>query len=335
VAVVLSAYDLLVRADAIGSDTSAFAASVPNRTFCTDGRLARVSFMTEADRNHFLSIARLTLGSFARADKRQESVDADWIEVGRHAGVVAAWLRGAPRDPLVVPVSWTPTEFEFGTWEDMKEHLEFLGVEGNVDVYLDKRTGKKLYTGRTRPSLPPQELARLEALRREGGGLVQPFLLRKDLGFFEKRRLKKGMALLEQVLAAIPDQWSACWLLGMSHRALAENDRALDHFRRAYTLNPEHPDVGREYAGQCFYVGAAEEGVRISREIHVRFPNDVGLQSNLALALLIGGDLAEAQAVAEAAHMRDRADPITMHLLNLIREVRAGRKPRPTRMPGT
>lgn len=81
-------------------------------------------------------------------------------------------------------------------------------------------------------------------------------------------------------------------------------------------------------------VGAAEEGVRISREVHARFPDDIGLRSNLALALLIGGDLAEAEAVAGTAHQHDPADAITKNLLDYIRDVRAGRKRRPTRLPG-
>ncbi len=333
-AVVLSAYDLIVRVEAAGAEARAFAARAPNQTFCTDGRIARVSFMTEADRNHFLATAGLPPGTFARTDKRTMSADADWIEVGRHAGVVAAWLRGAPRDPLVVPATWTPAEIEFGTWEEMKEHLEFLGVENNVEVYLDKRTGKKVYTGRTRPSLPDAELARLESVRREGGDIVLSLHQKKGLGFFERRRLKKGMAMLDAVLAALPDHWPACWLLGVGHRALAAHEQALELFRRAYAIHPENPDVGREYAAQCFMCGATKEGVRISREVHARFPDDVGLQSNLGLALLIGGDLAEAEAVATAAQQRDPSDPITTNLVNYIRDVRAGKKPRPARMPG-
>jgi hypothetical protein len=334
VAVVLSAYDLIVRVDAVGEGMRGFVESVPNGTFCSDGSIACVSFMTEADRAHFVSTSQLLPGTFARADKRTCSADVDWLEAGHHAGVDAVWLRGAPREPLVVPVTWTPGDLEFGTWDEIKQHLEYLGTEGNVEAYLDRRTGKRVYTGRTRPQLPPEQAARLEALRREGSGLVSPLLFKKSLGFFEKRRLKKGIALLGQVIEALPESWSARWALGMSLRALHDHPQALEQLRRAYTINPDHRDVGREYAGQCFIIGLADEGVRISRELHARFPDDVGLHSNLALALLIGGDLGEALAVAEAAHQREPADPITKNLVDYIRDVRAARKPRPTRMPG-
>ncbi|MEZ4399245.1 MAG: tetratricopeptide repeat protein [Kofleriaceae bacterium] len=332
-AVVLSAFDLLVRVGALDRGVAAFAAAAPNRTFCTDGHLARLSFMTEADRDYFLATAGLPPGAYGRADRGSPGADVDWIEVGRHGGVLAAWLRDAPRDPLVVPLSWTPTEFEFAS-ADALEHLEFLGLEDQVEVYLDRRTGKKLYTGRTRPTLPPEARARVEALLREGEDLVRPLLFKRPLGFFARRRLKRGMAALAQVIEVMPDAWPARWLLGMSHRALGQHARALEMFRAAYAICPEQPDVGREYAGQCFFCGAADEGVRISREVHARFPDDVGLQSNLALALLIGGDLAEAEATVQAALQREPGDRITRNLLALIQDVRAGLRPRPTRLPG-
>ena len=106
------------------------------------------------------------------------------------------------------------------------------------------------------------------------------------------------------------------------------------HLRQAYTLCPELADVGREYAGQCFIVGLADEGLEVSRALHARFPDDVALHSNLALALLLGGDLGEAQAVAEAAQRREPGDAVTRNLVGYIRDVRAGNRARPTRMPG-
>jgi hypothetical protein len=74
--------------------------------------------------------------------------------------------------------------------------------------------------------------------------------------------------------------------------------------------------------------------VRISRELHARFPDDVGLQSNLALALLIAGDVDEALVVGQAALAREPSDAVTRALVGLIDRVKAGTAPRPTRMPG-
>jgi tetratricopeptide (TPR) repeat protein len=290
--------------------------------------------MTEADRAHFLATARLPPGSYAHADKRTLTADAAWIEIGRHAGVDAAWLRGAPRDPLVVPVTWSPDELAFGTAEELQRDYEYVGTEGNVEVYRHKRTGQKVYTGRTRPALSPEDVARLDALRDEANKLLKPLLFKRQHGFFERRRLNKGIALLEQVTATVPDHGVSRWSLGLALRALGDQARALDELRLAYALCPALPDVGREYAGQCFIVGLAEDGLEVSRALTARFPEDVGLQSNLALALLLGGDLAEAQAVAEAAQRREPDDAITRNLVHFIRDVRAGTRARPTRLPG-
>jgi Flp pilus assembly protein TadD len=124
------------------------------------------------------------------------------------------------------------------------------------------------------------------------------------------------------------------WTLGMSLRALGEEEAALPRLRHAYELNPGQPDVGREYAAQSMRLGRAEEGVRISREVHARFPEDASLQANLALVLLISGAVEEALSVGQAALARDPADGITRGLVEYIGKVKAGRVPRPTRMPG-
>jgi hypothetical protein len=61
---------------------------------------------------------------------------------------------------------------------------------------------------------------------------------------------------------------------------------------------------------------------------------DVGLQSNLALALLIAGVVDEALSVGQAALAREPDDRSTRALVDLIGKVKAGLAPRPTRMPG-
>jgi tetratricopeptide (TPR) repeat protein len=103
----------------------------------------------------------------------------------------------------------------------------------------DKRSGKLLYTGRTGPSLDDAQAARFAALRDEASKLVTPFAdgQKRDLGFFEKRRLKSGISKLRDALALLPDDWSTHWTLGMSLRALQQHEDALDHFRRAYATN--------------------------------------------------------------------------------------------------
>jgi hypothetical protein len=188
VALIVSAFDLVAKVDAVRGGAQAFARVAQNRTFCTDTLLVRVSFMNASDREHFAAkVHALCEGPLARVDKHSKSSDVEWLGVGRYAGVEAVWLRDEPRGPLVVPVAWTPGALTFTRREEAEEHLEYLGAEGNVEVYRDRRTGEKLYTGRTRPPLPPAEVGRLDALQKEATGLVSPLVLGgpRSLGFFE------------------------------------------------------------------------------------------------------------------------------------------------------
>lgn len=59
----------------------------------------------------------------------------------------------------------------------------------------------------------------------------------------------------------------------------------------------------------------------------------MGLISNYALALLIAGNVAEAEATVERSHKLDPDDQITQHLAHFIVSVRTGRAARPDRWP--
>ena len=59
---------------------------------------------------------------------------------------------------------------------------------------------------------------------------------------------------------------------------------------------------------------------------------DAGLQSNLALAMLIAGNVAGAEKVASAALARDPNDKLTASVLEQVREVLSGKKVRRTKI---
>ncbi|MBL8612035.1 MAG: tetratricopeptide repeat protein [Myxococcales bacterium] len=332
-AVIVTAFDVVVRVSALANGAEAFGRSVGNQTFCTDGRIARVSFMNATDRDDFvLGLARLSPDDVAQIDRHAPERTPPWLGRGRHAGVEAVWLASDPaRDPLVVPLAWQPRELELESWDSVREHLEYLGSEGNVEVYLDKRTGRKVYTGRIRQPVSPAAEARVAAIKAEAAALLGPLLGKRSLGFFERRKLAKAAELYGQVLTVVPGDWSSAWSLGMCHRTLGDEGPALDAFRRAYAHNPGHPDVGRELAGQLMRLEQGDEAIRVSRELCARFPEELTLLANCALAHLLFGDLGEAAALAERAQALDPSDRVTASLRGMIERVRAGaaRRPRP------
>jgi len=344
-AVVLEAFDVVLLVEAIERNYPgglvAFRDAAPNGSFCSDGDVCRLSFMNELDRAQFvlrLEPVGLTTRDGIALVRADEDFENEHLRCGRYASVRAAWKIGGALDPLVVPLGYRPDSVFFQLPDDVAEHLEYVGRRGGVETYRDRRTGRELYVGRTEPELDPEVAERMEDLRREGVALLQPFLgtggPRPKPGFFQKRKIRKGIALLDQVLATVPNHASSLWIIGMALRTLREHEQALEYLRRAHIASPTQPDMGREYAGQCMILGQGEEAVRVSKEIAKRHPEDVSLLSNLGLAHLIAGEVDEALRVATEAHDRDPNDPITKNLVGFIRDVKAGKRERPKTLPG-
>ncbi len=109
-------------------------------------------------------------------------------------------------------MNWSPAQLTFATWEEMKEHPEYVGVEANVEVHIDKRTGKKLYTGRTRSTLSPAREEEVARLRSESAALLEP------LTFSTACQLNRvSGAATDDVLDALV----ACWTARRIHAGTA------------------------------------------------------------------------------------------------------------------
>jgi hypothetical protein len=187
-AVLAEALSVIVRTASIsekfaGGD-EAFIRMIPNQTFCTDGDLYRVGFMTPDDVAEFVGdLARggLTyLGIDGRAmdlvvvDMYQGILEeTSWLEFARfpwgdHGGEVSAvWMVDpddvgisgmcTPRNSSIhFPADWdyekslsNSRNGNFIANEDIDDRLRYLGHEEGLDVYEDRETGKRVYVGRT------------------------------------------------------------------------------------------------------------------------------------------------------------------------------------------
>jgi hypothetical protein len=164
--VLVDAITVVIRCDAIEraipGGVPAFAESVPNRTFRTDGRLAAVAFMTHDDAEIYLgSLEPLGL----RLADHGKSCDmvvidmpygpmlpCDWIDLGIDPdGTRFAWLRGTEPGTLAAPTWWRPGGL---VRTDMfPDHLE-VDPETGHRFFVDG-TGAKHYLGEVfRPGDP-------------------------------------------------------------------------------------------------------------------------------------------------------------------------------------
>jgi len=143
----------------------------PNRTLCNDDHLVRIGFMVPFDVGNY--IGRLEKMGFqflldgsardiAVVDQHQGlTTPCDWLEViyfdidnDPNQRVVAAHLIGEDPDPMSVPERWALDQSismkkGYVPNKEFHKQLKFLRRDPSVSVYLDKKTGKEVYIGRT------------------------------------------------------------------------------------------------------------------------------------------------------------------------------------------
>jgi hypothetical protein len=347
VAVVLDGWAVVARRRVVEATLPGGFASwfeiAPNRMACADRDLCVIPFMVHEDATAFV-VKLESMGLQSERDGAYRDVavvgtngawehSCVWLQVGRYAGVGAVWMDGADPEPLVVPVMWRPNSIINLSAEETAKRLKFLRREGGVEVYLDTETGEEMYRGRTSP--PDQLDPDLEARFRAAVEAVNPLLTfdgrPRQLGWFERRRLAKGIRELEALASG--ERWRVWWFLGMARRAASDLAGAFDAFERAYVANPAHADVSREFGAQCLALGRGDQAVAVSERNCSLHPGDAGLRANLALACMIADDLARAKKEVTRALEMDPTDKITGMLAAMIDDVIAGKRPRMTKYP--
>lgn len=190
-AVLCEAYSVIVRLQSVdryfpgGQD--AFTRLVTHSTFCSDGALARIGFMTPDDIEEFIDALEThnlqfgphgddeRVGIHGRPERdivvvsqlHGPTTPCAWIDCFRMQISANGWVVGArlvthgvPQvDPdggvdLHTPEGWSydrsiSASMQFVSFEDMPGRMKFLRAEDGLDVYLDTETGKEMFVGRS------------------------------------------------------------------------------------------------------------------------------------------------------------------------------------------
>jgi Tfp pilus assembly protein PilF len=172
-----------------------------------------------------------------------------------------------------------------------------------------------------------------DTLYKRGIDLIDPYMKLADRGIARSEdrdvHLRAGIACLDRVLALAPKNWSAFWVRGKALQTLGEHVRSANSFASAYKIQPDNPDVGREYVLELLETKAFPEAVNVSSKLSGDNPTNAGLLANLALALLLNHELQRAAKAIEAALALDPNDPVTKALKHRIEEVASGRRKQP------
>jgi tetratricopeptide (TPR) repeat protein len=311
--------------------------NVPNNTALADDDIWRCSFMEQTDALDFIrSLEKLDLNGSRGPDSDIVLVNefdcsvnpyCEWLVTARWEKAVIAWRTGTHPEKIVAREGWDPkagSGLHFADRNSM-DNLEFLRLDGNVEVYRNKETGKEVYVGRT--SLP------LEAMFKTAGRIINQHLVtagEKPVSGDDAKQVREAVEVLEKVIAAAPNSWNALWLHGKGNLALGRHEIAYQSFRRAYELEKNVEAVPRELAGVCLQLCKFDEAAQVAEQAVALEPKDAGLIGNLALAYLLAGRLEEAKRSISAAIKIDRNDRINSSLLQIIQDVDDGRRPQPT-----
>jgi tetratricopeptide (TPR) repeat protein len=335
-AVTIEGYSVVVPQDRIRPLLEQKAVEIPNRTALGDPDVWRCCFMDESDAMNFIrSLEKLGLNASQGPDPDVVLVSefdcsihpyCEWLLTARWEKAVIAWKAGTRPESVFAKEGWDPKTGSGLSFADSssQQHLEFLRLEGNIEVYLNKKTGKEMYVGRT--SAPA------EALFKTASQVVLKYLVtagERPLTGKAANEVATAVEMLEKVTAAAPDFWNAHWFLGKGQLALGNLERAYRSFRRAFDLERNVETVPRELAGVCLELRRFNEAISVAEQAVAIAPKNAGLIGNLALAYLLAGRIQEAQKSISAAIKIDQEDTINKHLRQVITEVAEGRRPQP------
>jgi hypothetical protein len=138
-----------------------FARDCPNATFCTDGRISRVAFMSARDTGFFLQLLRAcgldyrpegAAGGVIVVDQNTGPAQpCVWLEFGHNeAGIALAWHAGHRPGKPVVPYGWDHERIDalqYAPGTPFPRRLRYLRTEDSQDWFQDRRTGELLCIG--------------------------------------------------------------------------------------------------------------------------------------------------------------------------------------------
>ena len=162
-AVPIEGYTVVVKRARIQHLLDAESFPIPNSKALADDELWICSFMAEADAERFLEeLQGLELNVSSGADPDAVIADeftrevhpyCEWLTLAPWDKAVIAWLAGTEPRTVVAREGWNPQVGSGLTRYDARDdELEFVRMEGGVEVFRNKRTGKELYVGRTENS---------------------------------------------------------------------------------------------------------------------------------------------------------------------------------------
>jgi hypothetical protein len=316
----------------------------PNRTFCTDGRICRVGFMSADDiREYITGLGRLgfappSSGGSAEIAWINSHVGfmflCDWLQLGEvNVGdkkTQVAWLDGADPGPMIAPPGWKPGEIYFAPWQDL-DRFEYLRTEETLEVYRDKITGELTYLGRTQRDSQPSHSGESAVQGRMKSIFEELTLLGAFAGAVSSTDEAKARACFERSRQLVNDTQASLpgplMFQGVAARLLQRWDDAASLFQRVNELLPQQVDGWLELTWALAALRRFEEAEHAARTAIALAPNHVSALSNLAAVLLQRDRFEEACSAAGKVLEVNPADAIAQNILATAKRKAAKKRP--------
>ncbi len=335
-AVPIEGFSVVAQFDRIQALLDGGLVEIPNGTALSDTHIWRCSFMAAADAEKFLrTLGGLGLNVSQGPDSdvvlvsefdRSVEPYCEWLSTGVWEKAVIAWKAGTRPETVTARAGWDPKVGSGLVFHDPRSmhFLEFLRLENNVEVFLNKKTGKEVYIGRTSTPVDALFKTASEIVRKHFVTAGEPVLSGTAAA-----EVSDAASMLEKVIKESPDWWNAQWFYGKSQVALGHPEVAYEAFRRAYQVEKNVEGILRELAGVCLELRRFDEAVSVAESAVSLDPGNVELLGNLALAFLLAGRLGPARKTIDAAARINPSDQINQTIARMLREVEEGKREQP------
>ena len=109
----------------------------------------------------------------------------------------------------------------------------------------------------------------------------------KNLGFFDKRRLKKARSLFELSIIENPGNAATCLMLAKVAHSLEEKSDSLDWLIKAWNLEPANLILVIELSGAYGVLGKNKEAISVLEEGLKYYPDEPRILFNLGVSYLL------------------------------------------------
>lgn len=335
-AVTIEGFTIVVKKERIEPLLSAQLIVPPNNTPLADDNIWRCSFMAKEDADKFISI----LGKFGLSIGKGSDSDAvlinefdlsmaphcEWLLTDKWEKAVIAWKAGTTPETVVAREGWDPKIGSGLIFHDRKtmKNLQFVRLDGNIEVFFDMDTGQEVYIGRTSTPVDSMFTVATKVISKH---FINPG--QSPITGEAAREVDEAVAMLDKVIEKVPKWWNAHWFHGKGLLAIGKYEQAYNSFNRAYALENAVEAIPRELAGVCLELQKYNEAVSVSEKSAALAPNKADVLGNLSLAYLMAGRLDAATKTISSALQIDQTDAINQALSRMISDVCSGKREQP------